>query len=201
MKIAIHIGSNLLAQALGEQLLKERDVAEVAMVHSDSGDETGKADFIICDAHTIRQQRPASLSGAKTVLLDYGLSEDTISSLLVTNKIDGIMTTDADIPLLMKAFHAIAQGQIWIDNCKIRALVTFAENSRDCVTEGNLSNKEREVVISVSQGLTNREIAARLYISEQTVKTHINNIFKKTNMARRTQLVPLGIKLMADPVS
>jgi DNA-binding NarL/FixJ family response regulator len=175
-------------------------VDDVVMVHPDSGDEVVVADFIITDAHTIRQHRPASLSRAKTILLDYGLSEDTISSLLITNKVDGIMTPDADLRLLMKAFHAIDNGQIWIDNCKIRALVNFAENARESATEKNLSNKEREVVISVSQGLTNREIASRLYISEQTVKTHINNIFKKTNMTRRTQLVPLGIKLTANLV-
>lgn len=198
MKIAIHLGSKLLGHALQEQLRTVQEIDDVVMVHPDSGDEVLESDFIITDAHTIKQHRPAPLSRAKMVLLDYGLNEDTISSLLITNKVDGIMTPDADLRLLMKAFHAINNGQIWIDNCKIKALVNFAESSRDSVTERNLSNKEREVIISVSQGLTNREIASRLYISEQTVKTHINNIFKKTNMTRRTQLVPLGIKLTAD---
>lgn len=200
MKIAIHIGSALLGRALVEQLGRERDIAQVHLVHPDSGYDADEPDFLITDVHTVRQQRPAPLSRAKTILLDYGLSEDMISSLLVTSKVDGIMTPDADIRLLMKAFQAIGKGQIWIDNCKIRALVNFAENTRDSVAEWNLSNKEREVIISVSQGLTNREIASRLYISEQTVKSHMNNIFKKTNMTRRTQLVPLGIKLMGEPL-
>lgn len=198
MKIAIHLGSTLLGTALRDQLLEEHDVATVAVLATDGTEETVTADFIISDVHTIRQPRPACLESAKTILLDYGLSEDTISSLLVTCKIDGIMTPDADVPLLMKAFHAIAQGQIWIDNCKIKALLTFAESGRESPAQWNLSNKEREVVINVSQGLTNREIASRLFISEQTVKTHINNIFKKTSMTRRTQLVPLGIKLMSQ---
>jgi DNA-binding NarL/FixJ family response regulator len=198
MKIAIHLGSSILGHALQEQLRNVQEVDDVVMVHPGSGDDAVEADFVITDAHTIKQHRPPSLSRAKTILLDYGLSEDTISSLLITSKVDGIMTPDADLCLLMKAFHAVNSGQIWIDNCKIKALVNFAENTRDSVLEKNLSNKEREVIINVSQGLTNREIASRLYISEQTVKTHINNIFKKTNMTRRTQLVPLGIKLTAD---
>ncbi|HBA70673.1 MAG TPA: DNA-binding response regulator, partial [Geobacter sp.] len=76
-----------------------------------------------------------------------------------------------------------------------KALVNFADNTKDSIIAGCLSNKEREVVMNISQGLTNKEIASQLYISEQTVKTHINSIFKKLNMTRRTQLVPLGIKL------
>jgi DNA-binding NarL/FixJ family response regulator len=202
MKIAISIGSSLLGKALQEQLQKEPDVSEAVLIDSASNvDDAFEPDFIISDAYTIKQKKPAGLSKAKTILLDYGLSEDSIACLMITNKINGIMTTDADMRLLLKAFHAISNGQIWIDNCKIRALVNFAENTRDSVVGGSLSNKEREIVINVSQGLTNKEIASELFISEQTVKTHINNIFKKLNVTRRTQLVPLGIKLRADLTS
>ncbi|HTG81353.1 MAG TPA: LuxR C-terminal-related transcriptional regulator, partial [Geobacteraceae bacterium] len=56
------------------------------------------------------------------------------------------------------------------------------------------SRKEQEIVLLVSQGLRNRDIAARLYISEQTVKTHISSIFKKAKVTRRSQLVPLALK-------
>lgn len=198
MKIAINIGSFLLGKALQEQLLEEQEIAEVVMLNPACDNETFEPDFIISDVYTIKQKKPACLSRAKTVLLDYGLSEDSIACLLITNKIDGIMTTDTDVRLLLKAFHAINKGQIWIDNCNIKALVNFADNTKDSVIAGSLSNKEREIVIIISQGSTNREIASQLFISEQTVKTHINSIFKKLNLARRTQLVPLGIKLRAD---
>jgi DNA-binding NarL/FixJ family response regulator len=199
MKIAISIGSSLLGKALQEQLQKEPDISEAVLIDSASDiNDAFEPNFIISDAYTIKQKKPVGLAKAKTILLDYGLSEDSIACLMITNKINGIMTTDADIRLLLKAFHAINNGQIWIDNCKIRALVNFAENTRDSVVGGSLSNKEREIVINVSQGLTNKEIASELFISEQTVKTHINNIFKKLNVTRRTQLVPLGIKLRAD---
>ena len=200
MKIAINIGSFLLGKALQEQLLEEQEIAEVVMLNPACDNETFEPDFIISDVYTIKQKKPACLSRAKTVLLDYGLSEDSIACLLITNKIDGIMTTDTDVRLLLKAFHAINSGQIWIDNCNIKALVNFADNTKDSVIAGSLSNKEREIVIIISQGSTNREIASQLFISEQTVKTHINSIFKKLNLARRTQLVPLGIKLRADLV-
>jgi DNA-binding NarL/FixJ family response regulator len=47
----------------------------------------------------------------------------------------------------------------------------------------------------ISQGLRNRDIAAKLYISEQTVKTHISSIFKKAHVSRRSQLAPLALTL------
>lgn len=188
----------LLGKALQAQLQGEREIAEVVMLDQAADIETFEPDFIISDAYTLKPKKVACLSKAKTVLLDYGLSENSIAGLLIANKVDGIMTTDADVSLLLKAFRAINRGQIWIDNCKIKALVNFADNTKDSVVGGSLSNKEREIVISISQGLTNKEIAAQLFISEQTVKTHINSIFKKLKVTRRTQLVPLGMKLRAD---
>lgn len=201
MKIAISLGSSLLGRALQEQLLKEPGISAVVMLNPVGDIEDFEADFIVTDVYTINLKRPAFLARAKTVLLDYGLSEDAIAGLIITNKIDGIMTTDTDMRLLLKAFHAINKGQIWIDNCNIKALVNFADSNKDSTLAGSLSNKEREVVICISQGRTNKEIASQLFISEQTVKSHINSIFKKLNVSRRTQLVPLGIKLSADLVS
>jgi len=201
MKIVISLGSFLLEKALQDQLQEVQEVTDVILLNSASSLETFDPDFIITDVYTIKQKRPACLSGAKIVFLDYGLSEDSIACLIITNKIDGIMTPETDIQLLLKAFHAMQKGQMWIDNCKIKALVNFADNSKDSVIAGSLSNKEREIVINISQGLTNKEIASQLFISEQTVKTHVNSIFKKLNVTRRTQLVPLGIKLRGDLIS
>jgi DNA-binding CsgD family transcriptional regulator len=53
----------------------------------------------------------------------------------------------------------------------------------------NLSPKEREIAHLVCQGLTNKEIAVKLSLSEQTVKAHLNRVFKKFNISNRSQLV------------
>lgn len=201
MKIVISLGSFLLAKALQEQMQNVPEITEVAILIPNGDIRILEPDFLITDVYTIKQKRPASLARTKTVFLDYGLSEDSIACMIITNKIDGIMTPATDMRLLLKAFQAISNGQIWIDNCKIKALVNFADNSKDSVIAGSLSNKEREIVINISQGLTNKEIASQQFISEQTVKTHINSIFKKLNVTRRTQLVPLGIKLRGDLIS
>lgn len=56
-----------------------------------------------------------------------------------------------------------------------------------------LSDRQNEVVILVSQGLSNKEVAVKLEIREQTVKFHLTAIFKKLNLKSRSQLVVLSI--------
>lgn len=53
----------------------------------------------------------------------------------------------------------------------------------------DISQREREVLRQVLDGLSNSEIAAKLYISESTVKFHVHNILKKTKSANRTELM------------
>lgn len=58
-----------------------------------------------------------------------------------------------------------------------------------------LSNREFEVLQLMAQGLSNREIASRLFVSLNTVKTHSSNIFGKMDVKRRTQAIDRGKKL------
>ena len=93
MNIAICLGSNLLEQALCGQLSAEPHYFNVVILGNESPESPPEPDFIITDVYAIKQKRTTLASGAKTILLDYGLSEDTIASLFITSKISGIMTT------------------------------------------------------------------------------------------------------------
>ena len=59
---------------------------------------------------------------------------------------------------------------------------------------GPLSERELEITGLVAQGLTNREVAVRLYLSHNTVKVHLRNIFTKTGVASRTELSMLAVQ-------
>ena len=63
------------------------------------------------------------------------------------------------------------------------------EKYPDQMTE--LSDREREVALLAAEGLRNKEIAQKLFISEETAKSHIRSIFNKTNIDRRSKLVNL----------
>lgn len=62
----------------------------------------------------------------------------------------------------------------------------------DHLRELRITRRELEILELISQGLSNREIAAKLFVSENTVKTHSSRLFDKLNAKRRTQAVQIG---------
>jgi DNA-binding NarL/FixJ family response regulator len=153
------------------------------------------ADIIVIDPASLANFTLPSGQNTRLMLLDTGLSQDQLITLLLTHKIDGIIGPDTDISLFGRAMHKVLyDGQVWIDNSILRALLQHAESLKRQEPHGALSRKEYAIVQYVSQGLKNREIAGRLCISEQTVKSHLSRIFRKTNVTSRAQLVPLAIK-------
>jgi len=65
----------------------------------------------------------------------------------------------------------------------------------------SLTPSEEQVVLLVSDGLTNREIAARLFVSIDTVKTHVSHAFAKLGVANRTELAAVASRRPDDPPS
>jgi DNA-binding NarL/FixJ family response regulator len=57
------------------------------------------------------------------------------------------------------------------------------------ITELGISDREYEILVEISQGLSNKEIADKLFVSESTVKTHVSNLFSKLDVKRRTQAI------------
>ncbi len=60
---------------------------------------------------------------------------------------------------------------------------------RDVLIQKGLSNREAEVAELVSRGLSNKEVASQLFVTEKTVKFHLTNIYKKMNVKSRAQLI------------
>jgi DNA-binding CsgD family transcriptional regulator len=73
----------------------------------------------------------------------------------------------------------------------VPASTEFVANSANIERLG-LTPRELEILALIAEGLSNREIAARLYVSENTVKTHSTNLFTKLNARRRTQAVQIA---------
>ncbi|MGV7224829.1 MAG: response regulator [Nitrospinales bacterium] len=100
---------------------------------------------------------------------------------------------------LIKAIKAVQRGEMWIE----RKLMSrfFSKEQRNVSsmedqvkkTSTGLTAREQEVLSVLTKGLTNKEIADTLCISEKTVKTHLNNIFRKLNVTRRLQAILYAI--------
>lgn len=102
---------------------------------------------------------------------------------------------------LVQAIHHIAQGGVILSPMmaaklltEFRSLGTDAMAKKTAEEEDNLSPREDEVLRLVSQGATNKEIADSLFISENTVKTHLRNIMDKLHLANRSQAAAYAVK-------
>ncbi len=100
--------------------------------------------------------------------------------------------TPADLVKAIRATHA---GELWVERKVVtQVLEGLLQKVADLQRPlpGNrkgLTDREQEVVRWAIQGMTNKEIAAQLGISEKTVKAHLSNIFSKLNVSRRLQLL------------
>ena len=99
----------------------------------------------------------------------------------------GYVRKDAEPELLLKAVRAVAGGRSFVDPAA--AGEAFAGTASD-----DLSPREIEVLREVAFGRTNREIGERLFISEETVKTHVASLLSKLKLQNRTQVVAYAVK-------
>ncbi|MGZ4295441.1 MAG: response regulator [Solirubrobacteraceae bacterium] len=106
----------------------------------------------------------------------------------------GYLTKDAGIAEISRAVHAAADHLALLDPVVHSRLVEAASAAArpapaPASLPDELTPREAEVLALVAQGLSNREIAGRLVVSEATVKTHINHVFAKTGARDRAQAV------------
>src|SRR6202049_1172145 len=108
----------------------------------------------------------------------------------------GVVLKESAIDLLIKSIHRVHAGEIWLDSRMtaevIKAFSTSSESSARS-EKPLLSDREMEVVQLVAEGFQNKEIGEKLFISEQTVKNHLHNIFDKVGVSDRLELMLYAI--------
>jgi DNA-binding NarL/FixJ family response regulator len=76
----------------------------------------------------------------------------------------------------------------------VRAAIAAAQGARTDPSVASLSRREQEVLSLIAEGLSNRQIAARLYISDVTVKVHVRHIFEKLGVRTRTEAALIAVE-------
>jgi DNA-binding NarL/FixJ family response regulator len=107
----------------------------------------------------------------------------------------GIVLKQSASDLLVKSIRRVYGGEIWLDN-RITAEVmnAFATSSDGRARRDKLlSDRESQIMRLVAQGQRNKEIGQNLFISEQTVKNHVHNIFDKLGVSDRLELALYAI--------
>lgn len=108
----------------------------------------------------------------------------------------GYILKDSDPDTMVRAIRAVANGESLLGaGIAVRVMRQFASLDRatESVVDG-LTPREIEVLRAIAEGLSNKEIAAKLSIAEKTVKNHINNILSKLHLFDRTQATLYAIR-------
>ena len=115
----------------------------------------------------------------------------------------GIVPKQTSTELLLKSIRKVHAGEFWLDRATTAEVIRRL--SKKSATNGSsrtgvrgdhgaaLSQREREIVVLVAQGFKNKEMAERMFISEQTVKNHLHNIFDKLGVSDRLELALYAI--------
>jgi DNA-binding NarL/FixJ family response regulator len=130
----------------------------------------------------------ARLADTQVVVLTTYADDESLMSALSAGAI-GYLTKDAGREDIGRALEAAAAGLSLVDPHLQLRLVDMARQRPVRPTElpDGLTEREGEVLTLIAEGLSNTEIAARLYVGETTVKTHVNRIFAKTQSRDRAQ--------------
>lgn len=105
--------------------------------------------------------------------------------------VDGYIMKNSNVEDVVYAIRSIERGRKFYDNQLTQDRET---GNRDKVLEG-LTDREKEIFMEIGKGLSNSQIAEKLYISENTVKKHISSLLAKLELSRRTEVALYATKL------
>jgi DNA-binding NarL/FixJ family response regulator len=104
----------------------------------------------------------------------------------------GYLLKDADACDVADAIRAAVAGEVHLDPAAARALTAALRAPK--TQHSNLTPREREVIVAIASGSTNREIAKTLGVGERTARTHVSNILAKLGLTSRTQAAMWAVR-------
>jgi DNA-binding NarL/FixJ family response regulator len=134
-------------------------------------------------------------SGARVIILT-GLRDTDAYRQAIMRGAMGVVPKDRAAQTLIEAIERVHSGEAWLDPSTMAGVlgeITRAGRPQRPDPEAEkiaaLTNREREVVALIGEGLKNKDIADRLFISETTVRHHLTSIFDKLGVSDRVELV------------
>jgi len=150
------------------------------------------------DGLTALQTLQSTSNPAKVIILT---ASDDKNEFVQAMKLGcaGIVLKQTSADLIIKSIRKVHSGEIWLDAHTTAAVMRQFATVEAAAAVGKtrerapLSTREREIVALVAQGYKNKEMAEKMFISEQTVKNHLHNIFDKLGVSDRLELALYAI--------
>ena len=131
----------------------------------------------------------------KTLVLTAAIDRGGMLTALQLGARGVVLKTSAS-EILIEALTAVAAGDYWLDRARVSNFVDVLRRLNSTITPTGdpygLTERQREILGLVVEGLNNRDIATRLAISEHTVKHHLTQVFNKTGVSTRLELAMLA---------
>lgn len=142
---------------------------------------------------TLRIMRQQNMNN-KVIMLTIHNDIDYVIKAMSYN-CNGYVIKDSDFDTLRNAILTVNEGEIYVEpelTVSLNSNLAKRDTKKDIISE--LTRRELDVLILLSSGMLNKEIASKLNISERTVKNHISSMFKKIGVSDRTQAAVFAIK-------
>jgi DNA-binding NarL/FixJ family response regulator len=166
-------------------VLAEREHPDIIILDLMLGDEDG-LEFLPQLCKTSPNSR---------VLILTGVQATTSHRIAIRRGAMGIVMKQQAADLLLKAIRKVHAGEVWIDRSMMSSVLSDVRSERQEEADpeagkiASLTPREREVIALVSEGLKNKLIGERLFISETTVTHHLSSIFSKLEVSDRLELI------------
>jgi len=154
--------------------------------------ERTPADILLLDLQMERSSLPEVEALAARIAVVVVTASELVGDALAAIRMGAraVVLKRFAVETLMDAIRSVAAGEVWMPPSVQGELAARLRSP----SSNPLSAREEEVVRHVALGLRNAEVAKRLFISEQTVKTHLNNVFQKLGIQDRVELTVYAIR-------
>jgi two-component system nitrate/nitrite response regulator NarL len=162
------------------------ETPDIILLDLDLGDENGL---------DLLPELLATVPDARIILLT-GLRDPEVQRRAILLGAMGLVSKQKAADTLIRAIEKVYAGEVWLDRAMIASILNDRVNTNVAADQNvatlriaKLTEREREVIKLIGEGIKNRQIAERMYISEATVRHHLTSIFAKLGVTDRFELV------------
>jgi DNA-binding NarL/FixJ family response regulator len=179
-------GCGTVAEALD---MVGREPVDIVLLDYDLGEDHG--------SHFLSSARRAGYAG-KVLMVTAGMTAKESSTALHLGA-SGIFLKHNSPGTLAKAVRLIMGGEIWVDPKVIQLMADRVDQREEERVSPLLTEREQQVLRGIFEGLTNKEIGAQLGVSDGAVKATLQQLFQKTGVRTRSQLVRIALEGSLGP--
>jgi len=141
-----------------------------------------------------------SLSPGSRILVCSGLADGSVLAEAAQAGANGFVSKEAGNDEIVDAVRRVTSGAAVVGAGSAEAVFRHLRSSHVETSKlASLSDREREVLGLLAEGLTNREIAARLFLSDKTVRNHVSAVLRKLRLRHRTEAALFAASLREQP--